>query len=88
MLVELWPISRLGPYPGNPRVNDDAVAVGLSRLWWLAVSFAMFASAAFSGCGSPVPTLAQTAIPGAFCAMNLRQSMTAADLKGRNRHAD
>ena len=68
MLVELWPISSPKPYPGNPRVNDDAVAVGLSRLWWLAVSFATFASMAFSGCGSPVPTLAQSAIPGRSCA--------------------
>lgn len=25
MLVELWPISRPKPYPGNPRLNDDAV---------------------------------------------------------------
>ena len=26
MLVEMWPISRPKPYPGNPRLNDDAVA--------------------------------------------------------------
>ena len=53
MLVELWPIFSPKPYPGNSRVNDDAVpaVAGLSRLWWLAVSFAMFASVAFSGCG-------------------------------------
>jgi hypothetical protein len=25
MLVEMWPISRPKPYPGNPRLNDDAV---------------------------------------------------------------
>ena len=69
MLVELWPISSPTPYPGNSRVNDDAVAVGLSRLWWLAVSFAMFASVAFSGCGSPVPVLTQSAIHGRSCAL-------------------
>lgn len=25
MLIEMWPISRPKPYPGNPRLNDDAV---------------------------------------------------------------
>jgi DNA modification methylase len=25
MKVELWPLSRVKPYPNNPRVNDDAV---------------------------------------------------------------
>ncbi len=25
MKVELWPIDRVKPYPGNPRINDDAV---------------------------------------------------------------
>ena len=25
MKIELWPISRIKPYPNNPRVNDDAV---------------------------------------------------------------
>ena len=25
MKVELWPVSRVKPYPNNPRVNDDAV---------------------------------------------------------------
>jgi len=25
MLIEMWPISWPKPYPGNPRVNDDAV---------------------------------------------------------------
>lgn len=26
MHIEMWPIDRPAPYPGNPRVNDDAVA--------------------------------------------------------------
>lgn len=26
MRIDLWPISRIKPYPHNPRVNDDAVA--------------------------------------------------------------
>ncbi len=25
MKVELWPIDKVKPYPGNPRINDDAV---------------------------------------------------------------
>ena len=25
MHVEMWPLSRIKPYPGNPRINDDAV---------------------------------------------------------------
>ena len=25
MKIELWPVSRVKPYPNNPRVNDDAV---------------------------------------------------------------
>jgi len=25
MQIELWPLSRIKPYPGNPRVNDSAV---------------------------------------------------------------
>jgi len=26
MQVSLWPIAKIAPYPGNPRLNDDAVA--------------------------------------------------------------
>src|SRR5690348_16929232 len=26
MQVALWPIAKITPYPGNPRLNDDAVA--------------------------------------------------------------
>ena len=26
MQVSLWPIGKITPYPGNPRLNDDAVA--------------------------------------------------------------
>lgn len=71
MLVELWPISSPVPHPGNPRLNAGAMpaVAGLSRLWWLAAWFGTFGSAVFSGCGSPVPTLAQTAIPGRSCAL-------------------
>ena len=25
MKIELWKLSDIKPYPGNPRVNDDAV---------------------------------------------------------------
>ena len=25
MNIELWPLSRIMPYPGNPRINDSAV---------------------------------------------------------------
>ena len=26
MQVSLWPIGKITPYPGNPRLNDDAVS--------------------------------------------------------------
>src|ERR1700752_4980737 len=26
MKIEMWPLSKVKPYPGNPRINDDAVA--------------------------------------------------------------
>jgi hypothetical protein len=34
LAVDLWPLDRVKPYPGNPRVNDaavDAVAVSLKE---------------------------------------------------------
>ncbi len=37
MEVELWPVGRLKPYPGNPRHNDsgvDAVAASLKAFGW------------------------------------------------------
>lgn len=37
MEVEMWPVGRLRPYPGNPRHNDagvDAVAASLREFGW------------------------------------------------------
>ena len=37
MLIELWPLDKIKPYPGNPRVNDDAVdavAASLREFGW------------------------------------------------------
>src|SRR5687768_66497 len=37
MKIELWPLDRVRPYPGNPRVNDgavDAVAASLKEFGW------------------------------------------------------
>jgi DNA modification methylase len=37
MKIELWPLSRVKPYPNNPRVNDDAVdavAASLKEYGW------------------------------------------------------
>src|SRR5205085_12293762 len=32
MKIELWPLSKIKPYPGNPRVNDDAVDAVVASL--------------------------------------------------------
>jgi ParB-like chromosome segregation protein Spo0J len=37
MQIEMWPIGRVKPYPGNPRLNDaavDAVAKSLQEFGW------------------------------------------------------
>jgi DNA modification methylase len=37
MLVKMWPLARLKPYPGNPRINDaavDAVANSIKEFGW------------------------------------------------------
>jgi DNA modification methylase len=32
MQIELWELSRIKPYPGNPRINDDAVEAVMASL--------------------------------------------------------
>jgi DNA modification methylase len=37
MTIEMWPLARLQPYPGNPRINDaavDAVARSIQEFGW------------------------------------------------------